>query len=304
MTPERPNIIYILTDDQARGPRAATAIAKSAPNIDRLADTGVRFQLCGLPGLLTEPRHLPDRAHQPPARIMTDPRGNSGEGAVEFADEVAYTDVFAAADTIAASQASGTWATASAARLDFGMHERGGGDYNAAPMIRDGKLVIEDGYITDIITDEALGYLHKHAGDSSPFFLSVHYTAPHSPWTGHPQEIVDSYDDCPFETCPQEPRHPWAISLTDNCLNNREMLKGYFAAVTAMDANVGRIIDRVEELGLRENTLIVFCSDNGFSCGYHGFGGGQRHVPANMHENSITVPFAVSHPAPAGHASV
>ncbi|HUW15655.1 MAG TPA: sulfatase-like hydrolase/transferase, partial [Actinomycetes bacterium] len=162
--------------------------------------------------------------------------------------------------------------------------------------------IIEDGYITDIITDEALGFLDRQDGDG-PFYLSVHYTAPHSPWTGHPQDIVDSYDDCAFESCPQEPRHPWAISLTDRCLGDRESLKGYLAAVTAMDANVGRILDRVDELGIAEDTLICFFSDNGFSCGHHGFWGkGNGTFPRNMYENSVKVPAIISHPGriPAG----
>jgi arylsulfatase A-like enzyme len=80
-------------------------------------------------------------------------------------------------------------------------------------------------------------------------------------------------------------------------VGNRESLKGYFAAVTAMDLNVGRVIDRLEELGLRENTLVVFTSDNGFSCGHHGFWGkGNGTFPLNMYENSVRVPFIVSHP--------
>ena len=66
-------------------------------------------------------------------------------------------------------------------------------------------------------------------------------------------------------SCPQEPRHTWATSLTDHHLGNRESLKGYFAAVTAMDQNVGRLLDRLENLGLREDTLVIFLSDNGFS---------------------------------------
>ncbi|MBM4047954.1 MAG: sulfatase, partial [Planctomycetes bacterium] len=137
-----------------------------------------------------------------------------------------------------------------------------------------------------------------------PFYLSVHYTAPHSPWTGHPKDIVDSYNDCPFTSCPQEPMHPWAISLTKNCLGNREMLKGYFAAVTAMDTNVGRVLDKLDQRGLRQDTLVVFVSDNGFSCGHHGFWGkGNGTNPRNMYENSIKVPAIFSHPGliPQGH---
>jgi arylsulfatase A-like enzyme len=82
-----------------------------------------------------------------------------------------------------------------------------------------------------------------------------------------------------------------------NHMGNRESLKGYFAAVTAMDINVGRVIDRVEELGLRERTLIVFSSDNGYSCGHHGFWGkGNGTFPLNMYENSVKVPTVFSHP--------
>ena len=78
---------------------------------------------------------------------------------------------------------------------------------------------------------------------------------------------------------------------------NRELLKGYFAAVTAMDENIGRIIKKLEELNLREKTLIVFSSDNGFSCGHHGFWGkGNGTFPLNMYENSIKVPMIFSHP--------
>ena len=169
-------------------------------------------------------------------------------------------------------------------------------------MVHNGQCVEWDGYITDAITDEALGLLDRYASEKHPFYLSVHYTAPHGPWTGHPQTIVDSYDDCPFTSCPQEQRHPWAIWLTDQNLGNRESLKGYFAAVTAMDIGVGRILDRLEKLGLREETLIVFLSDNGFSCGHHGFWGkGNGTSPRNMYENSVKVPALFSHPGTIPH---
>jgi arylsulfatase A-like enzyme len=153
--------------------------------------------------------------------------------------------------------------------------------------------------VTNLITDDALAFLDTHASAPEPFYLSVHYTAPHSPWTGHPQAIVDSYEDCPFDSCPQEPIHDWSRGhgLTESCLGNRDMLKGYFAAVTAMDADVVRLLDRLEALGVRQDTLVVFTSDNGFSCGHHGFWGkGNGTFPLNMFENSVRVPFLVSQP--------
>ena len=64
-----------------------------------------------------------------------------------------------------------------------------------------------------------------------------------------------------------------------------------------MDQSVGRLLDRLEQLGLRDRTLVVFLSDNGFSCGHHGFWGkGNGTEPRNMYENSIKVPAIFSHP--------
>jgi len=300
-----PNVVFILTDDQgiwASGCYGNPEIR--TPNIDRLAATGVRFTnfFC------TSPVCSPSRATLltgcvPSRHGVHDwiRDGNVPPSAEVYLEgRTAYTDILAEHGYVCGI--SGKWhlGASQLAQHHFShwfVHQRGGGPYHNAPMVRNGKLVIEPGYVTNVITDDALQFIRQHADAEQPFYLSVHYTAPHSPWTGHPQDIVDSYDDCPFESCPQEPKHPWAGSLTDEHLGNRESLKGYFAAVTAMDADVGRIVDLLEDLGLRENTLIVFSSDNGFSCGHHGFWGkGNGTFPLNMYENSVKVPLILSHP--------
>ena len=139
----------------------------------------------------------------------------------------------------------------------------GGSQYNDADMIRDGQVEMQPGYLTDVITDDALNFIS--ANREGPFYLSVNYNAPHTPFTGHPQDIVDSYDDCPFKTCPQEAFASVGCARRSGAYRDRESLKGYFAAITALDLNVGRILDRLAELGIRENTLVVFSSDNGYS---------------------------------------
>jgi choline-sulfatase len=305
MASDRPNIVFILTDDQ--GPWAAGCYGNSeirTPNIDRIATTGARFENF----FVETPVCSPSRATLLTGRICSQHgvhdwirEGNTGPDAATYLeDEIAYTDVLSQNGWTCGI--SGKWHLGNSTLVQHGfdhwfVHQKGGGEYNDAPMVRNGELVTEPGYVTDVITDDALAFLDAHAGDEAPFYLSVHYTAPHSPWTGHPQDIVDSYDDCPFDSCPQEDRHPWAVSLTTGCLGNREMLKGYFAAVTAMDLNVGRVLDRLESHGIRENTLVVFVSDNGFSCGHHGFWGkGNGTHPLNMYENSVKVPFVASHP--------
>jgi arylsulfatase A-like enzyme len=141
------------------------------------------------------------------------------------------------------------------------------------------------GYVTNVITDDALDYIDAHAEDENPFYLSVHYTAPHAPWIGHPQDIVYSYDDCAFVTCPQEPLHPWAKVPEDdadlparsakglsNNLGQRESLKGYFAAVSAMDLDVGRILDKLEEKVCANIRLLCLLLTTGIRAGSMGFG--------------------------------
>ena len=301
---EKPNVVFILTDDQ--GVWAAGCYGNQeirTPNIDKLAREGMRFSNF----FVATPVCSPSRATLLTGRIPSQhgvhdwiKGGNTGPEAAEYIErELCYTDVLAQHGWTCGI--SGKWHLGASQIPQHGfshwyVHQRGGGPYYGAPMVRDGELITEPGYVTDKITDDALAFLRRHANDASPFYLSVHYTAPHSPWDCHPQDIVDSYDGCAFDSCPQESRHPWAVSLTDWCLGNREMLKGYFAAVTAMDANVGRILDALDDLGVRSNTLVVFASDNGFSCGHHGFWGkGNGTEPRNMYENSIRVPFIASH---------
>ncbi len=317
---KKTNIVFILTDDQ--GVWAAGCYGNPeirTPNIDRLAATGVRFEnffttvpvcsasrACFLTGRIPSQHGVHD---------FLSGRANAGPDAISFlADEICYTDILSQHGWTCGL--SGKWHLGNSAVAQHGFSHwfalpGGAGRYNDQVMIRDGVRAVAPGYITNTITDDALAFIDGHAADEDPFYLSVHYNAPHAPWAGHPQDIVDSYDDCAFESCPQEARHPWAIVLRDldkskpdpgmlglsNNLGNRESLKGYFAAVTAMDLDVGRILDSLEAKGLRENTLVIFTSDNGYSAGHHGFWGkGNGTNPVNMYENSIKVPFIASQP--------
>ena len=314
--PASPNIVFILTDDQgcwalgcAGNPEIRT------PNLDRLAEQGVRFEnfFC------TSPVCSPSRASFLTGRIPSQhgvhdwiAGGNARDGIEYLEGQRAYTDVLA--EHGYSCGISGKWHLGDSLQPQksfdhWFIHPRGGGPYINGEMISHGEIVEIPGYLTDAITDDALSFLDGHAEDDAPFYLSVHYTAPHSPWLDqHPQDIVGSYDDCPFNSCPQEPLHEgmafydfqfskYVASRQDEAIPVREYLKGYFAAVTAMDANVGRILDRLDELGLRENTLIFFASDNGFNCGHHGiWGKGNATLPLNLYDTSVKVPAIISHP--------
>jgi len=304
-----PNIVVILTDDQGIWAMGCSGNSEiRTPNLDRLAATGMRFTdfFCASPVC------SPARASLLTGRIPSQHgvhdwirEGNSKENPIDYLEgQLAYTELLASRGYTCGL--SGKWHLGNSARPQKGFshwyaHERGGGPYYNAPMYREGELVPDPGYVTDLITDDALDYVDGCARGDGPFYLSVHYTAPHSPWIdNHPKDIVDSYDDCPFESCPVEPEHPWFLrnSVPIGVRENRpENLKGYFAAVTAMDANVGRILDRLETLGIREDTLVFFTSDNGYNCGHHGvWGKGNGTFPLNMYDTSVKVPTIISHP--------
>jgi len=299
----RPNIVFILTDDM--GPWAAGCCGNPeirTPNIDRLAADGVRFEnfFC------TSPVCSPARASILTGRIPSQHGvhdwirdGNMPPDPARYIEGMTcYTDVLARNGYTCGL--SGKWHLGDSLTPQHGFDywfvmPSGASRYQDPEMIRDGEVSVHPGYRVDIITEGALEFIE--ANKDRTFYLSLHYGAPHSPWRGHPQDVVDSYDDCPFKSCPQEAMHPWAIHLTHNCMGDRESLKGYFAAMTGADLGVGRVLDRLEQLGLREDTLVVFTSDNGFSCGHHGFWGkGNGTLPLNMYDNSVKVPFIVSHP--------
>lgn len=319
MDPGRPNIVFILSDDQGEWALGSSGNSEIiTPNLDRLAAEGMRFDhfFC------VSPVCSPARASLLTGRIPSQHgvhdwirEGNVGAEAVEYLQGLkGYTEVLA--DNGYVCGISGKWHLGASDRLQQGfsfwyVHQRGGSSYYNTPMVKDGRLINETKYITTAITDEAIGFIERQAADEAPFYLSIHYTAPHSPWIGnHPQQFIDLYEDCPFETCPQGEAHPWAIwadapdaPTKDTLANPREQLKGYYAAVTAMDMNIGRVLDRLDALGLADNTLVIFTSDNGFNCGHHGiWGKGNGTFPLNMYDTSIKVPFLIRHPGriPAG----
>jgi len=314
MASERPNIVFILTDDQgcwamgcAGNPEIRT------PNLDRLAATGIRFEnfFCASPvcsaaraSILTG--RMPSR-HGVLDWIARGSMADANGPAIEYLrGQTAYTDILAANGYVCGL--SGKWHLGDSMRPQKGFthwfaHPQYMGNWKAyyreARMCSGGRLVDVPGYLTDGITDNAIGFLDAHKDGPQPFYLSVHYTAPHSPWVGvHPEEIVASYEDCAFASCPDVPAHPWkAAGHGGKGRKRRETLKGYFAAVTAMDTNVGRILDKLEADGLRDRTLVIFCSDNGMNMGHHGiYGKGNGTFPQNMYDTSVKVPAIISRP--------
>jgi len=169
----------------------------------------------------------------------------------------------------------------------------GGSKYQNAEMVWEGKIIKTKGYVTDRITDRAIKFID--ANRQRPFFLTVTYNAPHTPYTGHPQELVDLYRDCPFNSIPKAPLHPWATGDYAN-IGKHDLLAKYFAACTGADRGVGRIVEHIDKAGLGERTLIIFTSDQGFCVGHHGlWGKGNASNPRNIYDTSLQIPMIFRH---------
>jgi arylsulfatase A-like enzyme len=316
-TGRRSNILLFLADDQGAWAMGCAGNREiRTPNLDRLAATGTRFDnfFCSSP-VCSPARATILTGRMPSQHGVHDwirggnmPGDRDGCGSVipYLAGQTGYTDRLARAGYVCGL--SGKWHLGDSPRPQNGMtfwevHAGGGGPYYHAPMIRDGVAYTEPRYVTDAITDNALRFLEQRKGRPEPFCLNVHYTAPHSPWDRehHPKDLYDDYfRNCPFDSTPRLPMHPWQVDsapcgYTEEA--RRAVLSGYYAAITAMDTNIGRVLDWLEREGLRGETLVVFLSDNGMNMGHHGlFGKGNATFPLNLFDTSVKVPMLASQP--------
>lgn len=126
---------------------------------------------------------------------------------------------------------------------DYFLHQNGLGQpdlyENLTPVQR-------NGYLTDLLTERAVSYVTRRR--TAPFFLSLHYTAPHWPWQG--------------------PRGGEAVTFTDRTIEPLTMgsggsLKLYAEMMRSLDDGVGRVMKALKSAGLDRNTLVIFTSDNG-----------------------------------------
>ncbi|MFE5242353.1 MULTISPECIES: sulfatase-like hydrolase/transferase [unclassified Streptomyces] len=315
--PARPNVLLILSDDQ--GPWAMGCAGNTeihTPRLDSLAARGVRFSRF----FCTSPVCSPARASLFTGRLPSQhgvhdwlSYHHAGRTGVDFlAGQTLFTDLLAEAGYRLGL--SGKWHLGAndvprKGFVHWYAHESGGGPYHGAPMYRDATRTEEPRYLTDALAEDAERFLVGESERPEPFHLSLHFTAPHKPWKDqHPRAYVEMYEDCAFETCPQSPPHPWQ-PLDEHGApvggepDTRQALIGYFAATTAMDAAIGRVLDRLDTLGLTASTLVVFTSDNGFNAGHHGiWGKGNGTFPQNMYDSSVMVPYLMAQPGriPAG----
>lgn len=156
-----------------------------------------------------------------------------------------------------------------------------------------GKHAVEE------IADAAAGFLEQRPKDK-PFLLYVAMEAPHDPRTAPPEfhaKYKDRLPPLPPDFLPQHPFDNGEMTVRDEKLapwprtpeNIRSQLADYYALITFMDAQIGRILDALEKIGAAKDTVIVFASDQGLALGSHGLMGKQ-----NVYESGMRVPLIFS----------
>lgn len=308
--PSRPNILLILADDLAAWMCGCYGNKEiRTPNIDLLARMGTRF----LNAFVVTPVCSPSRATLFTGRtpmqhgihdfLTPNPVENPPQGQAappeSFAREVMISDILAREGYRCGYV--GKWHMGNDAAPGHGYEFTytmlgGSSPYQNPTMSRNGKLVKESGYLTELMTQAALEFIDQQE-PGRPFFLTVSYLNPHTPYDGHPQKYYDLYAETRFETIGWEPPAP-------NALREKEMLEDVVgnlrkcaASVTALDDQIPRLLDALRRRRLWSDTLIVFTADNGYLLGRHGlWSKGHASDPINMYEEVIGVPLILSWP--------
>ena len=267
---ERPNILFIYTDDQA--PTAGNAFGTpelKTPHINRLVREGVHLTQ----SYVTTPVCSPARASLMTSRYGTEVKITDWIHPVKE-KEIGLDSKFVTWVSLLKKSGYktglvGKWHLGTADKYhptnygyEYFMGFRAGGAKPKDPVLeKEGVTKKIEGFTTNILTDHAIQFINQNK--NKEFMLSVHYRAPHAAWLPVPPEDWKPYDTLDPQI--PNPRYP-NLNIKKIKKNTRK----YYASVTGVDRNVGRLLKTLDELKLAENTIVIFTSDHGYNLGHHG----------------------------------
>jgi uncharacterized sulfatase len=300
-----PNLIAIVTDDQARWTLGCYGGKEiPTPNLDRLAAEGARFDNA----FVHTPVCSPSRGAYLTGRLGT---------------ELGFTDWLTAAQakewgvtpatpTWPAALAQHGYTTALIGKWHLGEKEDslpwrnglsrftgnlgGGWQPNKVQFINEkGERLAPPGFSVEICTDLAVKFLDEHR--DRRFALLIHYREPHAPYVPMPERDLAASRAGQIAV----PDYP---GLKQPYTSNAR--RDYYAAIAAIDRNVGRLLEHLKHTGLADNTIVTFTSDHGYNIGEHGIqhkGNGYwitvdkfQNPRPNMFDTSIRVPLLIRCP--------
>ncbi|MDP1563517.1 MAG: arylsulfatase [Pirellulaceae bacterium] len=290
---DQPNVVVFLADDAGWGDYSYSGNRMVAtPNIDSIAQAGV-----SLDRFFVQPVCAPTRAEFLTGRWhgRGGVRGvSTGQERLDL-DEKTVADAFKSAGY--ATGAFGKWHNGSqwpyhpmARGFDeyFGHSSGHWGEYFDAPLEENGKMIRTQGYIVDVCTDRALGFIDRNK--DKPFMCYIPFTTPHSPWAA-PESDWERFKDKPI------------IQKASAASNEvADETRCALAMMENQDMNVGRVLDRLKLYGLQDNTIVVYFSDNGPNS--HRWTGGMKGKKGNTDEGGVRSVCYIRWPEklPAGHS--
>lgn len=314
---KRPNIIFVFSDEHRWSSLPFTEMPEViAPNMTRMAQEGMQFDNCCSTSPICTPYRgmlITGRWPHQSGYVSNDYMGgyDAGDkndlnpaanlfGASRFFDShPGIADTFKEAGYVTGYV--GKW------HLDEESVYEAGFDYHKNWLYGDNHWETEvrdvpsrepywthKGYNAIGMTDQALEFIGQQADSEKPFMLMLSINPPHWQWDDAPEEFVKLYPESRL------PRRPNVTDPKYKEGNEKLWYQHYHAHITAVDCQLGRLMDSVKNMGLDENTVIIYTSDHGSSFGSNGLGS-----KANPFDEAIRVPFIVHWPGhvPAGQVS-
>lgn len=324
---QKPNVLFIIADDLRNELGSYGSRIAKTPNLDRLAKRGMRFDAayCQYPVCNPSRTSLLTGLRPDTTRIVD----NNTNFRTTMPDVVTLPQLFRQNGYRSTSFGKIFHRGLTMEDLRTDMDDKASWDevryFQTTPLgfkgegrnLTDGKLAwcnwrAAEGGDEDQpdgqIAREAINVLEQRAKDKQPFFLAVGLHKPHDPFIA-PKKYFDLY---PMDkiAAPKFSTDEWktipeaALWIKDphfgvNAQQQREAIQAYYASISFVDANVGRLLDALDRLKLTENTIVVFWSDHGYLLGQHG-----QWMKQSLFEGSARNPLIVAGPGVAkGKAS-
>lgn len=279
-TPGRPNVVILLADDSGWGDLSHHGNTNlHTPHLDSLARDGAsleRFFVCAVCAP-TRAEFLTGRYHS-----RGGVRGVSTGQERLNTDETTLAELFRAAGY--ATGAFGKWHNGSQGPYHpnaRGFEEYVGftsghwGEYFDPPLERNNQPLREKGYVADVFTRHALGFIEQNR--ARPFLCYLAFNTPHSPWAV-PAAYWRRFDEKPLGLRASEPGR-----------EQPDATRCALAMMENLDDCAGRVLARLRELGLAENTIVVYFTDNGPNT--HRWNGGMKGIKGTLDEGGLRSPL-------------
>ena len=276
-----PNILIILTDDQGWGDLSINGNTNlKTPNIDNIALNGASFER-----FYVSPVCSPTRAELLSGKFFV----RSGVNGVTRGYERMNTDVKLISDFFKGKKyktgAFGKWHNGSQPPYHpnnrgfdefYGFTSGHWGNYFDPILEKNGKIIKTEGYINDVITNEAISFIKK---SNKPFLSFISYNTPHSP-----MQVPDKYSD----------GKDILLRGRYSKRENIEKTKAAMGMIENIDENIGNVVRLLKEKGVYENTIIIFFSDNGPNG--NRWNNDLKDRKGSTNEGGVRVPFFIQWP--------